>query len=319
MRDMSVLPDLQGALAKRDFIVDGLIARNSLSLLVGSPSCGKTAISLHLAKCLTTGSPFLGMATKVLGRCLFLQFDMDEAQQISYNASFAPDCPIRFIVGNSPSNGSKPLSLMDKATVDELCQWCKEDVYEVVFIDTLSTAFPGLDENSNTQMTMAMGVLRRMTQYGLSVIAMHHVSKGEFGGYSQTTRGASSLTGCTDSELKLAEVSRGIELRATKVRNGERGVKGLYKIEDGRIVEILEDDSGSDVERLMAFIASVGMNEVPRKVIVDKAKIGFHQLQQALSDAVNMGLLKKEKRGRADVYIKLNNDEISVDNHPLIM
>lgn len=302
----AVLPNLDSEMIEYEYAIRDLIEKDSVTLLVGAPSCGKTALAMHMAKCMMTGQPFLGMPTSVLGRCAFLQFDMSHRQQIMYNKTFAPDCPIRFIIGHSADESEESINLLDKKTVSELCEWCKAEVIEVLFIDTLSTAFLGVDENSNTQMTSVMRILRSIAQSGITVIVLHHVSKGEFG-YSQSTRGASALTGCTDTEIKLVETASGIEVRVTKTRSTTKGVKAKYSIVDSAIVEYATVQHESDVERIMSVFEASGVNELSRQQIVKEVKMGVQTLQKTLDEAVKMELLTKEKRGRCDVYVKVEN------------
>lgn len=296
-----VLPDLTVDSTYIDFVVNDFIDRDSVTLLVSAPGCGKTALSFHLAKCLSTGGEFLGMQTRVLGRCAFLQFDMSERKHIAYNKMFAPDCPIRFISGNVLDETRNPVDLTDTKTLSNLKNWCHLEGIEVLFIDTLSTAFIGLDENSNSDMTMAMQILRSLSQSGITVIALHHVAKGEYG-YSTHTRGASALTGCADNEVKLIQKPYGIELVVTKSRCSDKGTKATFTIDNGIIstVNKIEEKLDSDEERLMNAFTKV--NVMSRQDVVKTCKLGPNKTQLVLANAVAKGLLQKNREGKCDIY-----------------
>ncbi len=296
-----VLPDLTVDSTYIDFVVNDFIDRDSVTLLVSAPGCGKTALSFHLAKCLSTGGEFLGMQTRVLGRCAFLQFDMSERKHIAYNKMFAPDCPIRFISGNVLDETRNPVDLTDTKTLSNLKNWCHLEGIEVLFIDTLSTAFIGLDENSNSDMTMAMQILRSLSQSGITVIALHHVAKGEYG-YSTHTRGASALSGCTDNEIKLIEKSFGIEVSVSKSRCTDKGVKATFTISDG-VIKVVDNEQRKYTEDELRLLKAFKNNEtLTRQDIVNACRFSPNRAQVVLSYAVSNGLLHKVKNGKADIY-----------------
>lgn len=296
-----VLPDLTVGSTYIDFVVNDFIDRDSVTLLVSAPGCGKTALSFHLAKCLSTGGEFLGMQTRVLGRCAFLQFDMSERKHIAYNKMFAPDCPIRFISGNVLDETRNPVDLTDTKTLSNLKNWCHLEGIEVLFIDTLSTAFIGLDENSNSDMTMAMQILRSLSQSGITVIALHHVAKGEYG-YSTHTRGASALSGCTDNEIKLIEKSFGIEVSVSKSRCTDKGVKATFTISDG-VIKVVDNEQRKYTEDELRLLKAFKNNEtLTRQDVVNACRFSPNRAQVVLSYAVSNGLLHKVKNGKADIY-----------------
>ena len=296
-----VLPDLTVGSTYIDFVVNDFIDRDSVTLLVSAPGCGKTALSFHLAKCLSTGGEFLGMQTRVLGRCAFLQFDMSERKHIAYNKMFAPDCPIRFISGNVLDETRSPVDLTDTRTLSNLKNWCHLEGIEVLFIDTLSTAFIGLDENSNSDMTMAMQILRSLSQSGITVIALHHVAKGEYG-YSTHTRGASALSGCTDTEIKLIEKSFGIEVSVSKSRCTDKGVKATFTISNG-VIKVVDNEQRKYTEDELRLLKAFKNNEtLTRQDIVNACRFSPNRAQVVLSYAVSNGLLHKVKNGKADIY-----------------
>lgn len=304
----AVLPDLSKAVRTPQFVVDRLIDRDSLNVLVAAPSCGKTALSFLLAKCLTTGEQFLGMDTRVLGRCAFLQFDMSERQQVMYNNIFAPECPIRYVIGNTVDAVRNPINLMEPDTINNLIDWCKDDCIEVLFVDTLSTAFAGTDENSNVTMTLVMRVLRSIAQSGVTVIALHHVSKGEYG-YSTSTRGASAIEGCADNVIKLVEGSGGVEVRVTKSRCTTKGVKAMYRFENNAITLVDKEQQKYSNDQLRLLACFETAEELSRKQIQELTRFSPNKLQDVLETACKEQILSKEKRNRADVYVKFVEPE----------
>jgi hypothetical protein len=317
LRERVVVPDL-GDAATTSFIVDNLIERNSLTVIAAAPGTGKTAVSMHMSKCITEGTPFFGMEIMQRTKCAFVQFDMSVEQHTAYNRIFAPGCPIAVIPGSVfvENDGDPYISQLDLGSskvLADIVSYCKAEDIGVLFVDTLSTAFPLYDENSNNVMTRAMTHLKLMAHQGIAVITLHHVAKSEHG-YGTATRGASAITGCVDNEIKLVETSNGnIEMRQTKTRTSKKGLRAIYSISGDGITDcglpLLETDGARIVS---AFENSSG--EMTRKEIVASVKMSTNALQKALDTLVVSGVLHKGKSGKADVYTLMNKEEL-VDKH----
>jgi RecA-family ATPase len=296
-----------------EFLINGFLERDTLTLLTAASGLGKTSLCFMMAKSITTGEPFFGMNVDYKSKCVFIQYDMSVRQHTAYNIRHAPDCPIPMIQGDImvEIDGETRYDMYDltkTSVINNLIQFCQDKEIGVVFIDTLSAAFPHANENDNGQMSDILMGIKMLPKKGITTVMTHHVSKAEYG-YGTTTRGASSITAVVDAEIKMKESSRNlISVDATKTRYGGTGHKFYCRYDNGRIVMAeRKKDHSVGVKRVMEAMRE---SELPmsRKDILEATKLGTAQLQQALEDAVANNLLVKNKVNKADVYM-LAEDE----------
>lgn len=303
------IPDLTQSREKR-FIINDFMMANTVSLMSAPPNTGKTSLAMHIARCVTLGNDFFGMQVANKTKCLFLQYDMDEMQHADYNALYAPDCPLPMVNGYElliAKDGRAQYDFFDLLKPDNaswLVRYCKENGIGVLFIDTLSSAFPNYEENSNNQMGKAIGTLKMIAHQGLAITALHHMSKSE-GGYSNTSRGASSIVAGVDAEYKLKRSSNGvISVDNSKCRFGKTGHLFDFVIgEDGiyqpDALPAGEDDKPLDYTNLKKCFS--GEEWLSRIQIKSRTGHGNTFLKRLLDGAVE-DLVLERKEGNAHHY-----------------
>ena len=113
----------------------------------------------------------------------------------------------------------QPFNLMTEETLDVLKQLGKFQP-SVIFIDTQTLAAPGVDENSNSEMTSLLSTVKLISQMlGCLVVLVHH------SGYSDKgrARGASSMYANMDVSMVVegsAEAQGQRKLKMTKFKSG---------------------------------------------------------------------------------------------------
>ena len=200
-----IVPEPLAAFAARDFpplsfLVDGLIARGTLTMLSARPKSGKTWFALQIARAVDTGTSFLGRdvaQARVL--CLML-----EGGQAGINrrirdlqwAAQAAAIHFRLAPFDDP-NGDVGPGLEQVAAL--------AGSHDLIVIDTLAAALSArAKENDNVYMGIVMRELARIAHAGrCAILLVHHTNKGINDDVFNSSRGASAMRGAYDVGLVL--------------------------------------------------------------------------------------------------------------------
>lgn len=213
------LKDAQPVLTS-SYLIKGWLGRGQMSVIYGPSNVGKSFFALDMAFCISAGVDWQGNKVKG-GPVLYLATEGGNAFQSrcvalrkQYGIAEAP-----LAIRPSPVDLLRPEA--DLAGIIELCKVIEQKTGEpmaAIFVDTLSRAMAGGDENGPTDMTSFISnldVLRDVTGAHMDVV--HHSGKD----VSKGGRGHSSLRAATDTEIEL-EVDQGVRTAtATKQRDLE--------------------------------------------------------------------------------------------------
>jgi len=128
----------------------------------------------------------------------------------------------------------EPINLASSKWQQRLVQETKRrreagDGPDVIFIDNVSTAFRGIDENSNSEVAAINYFLEELRELGLLVVFLHHTGKLSDGEQvtNKKMRGASAWSAGVDTSIALQRLSaKDDELGAVRARwtfDDERG------------------------------------------------------------------------------------------------
>ncbi|UPT75606.1 MAG: AAA family ATPase [Elusimicrobiota bacterium] len=176
------------------WLVEGLVARSSLGLCGASPKTGKTWLGLQMALAVSTGTPFLGHFKTCKSRVLFWECEDSEKLLAERTSALMRGHGL-----SSPEPGYLQFAV-EPARIDtadglrRLRQVLAETKAEILLLDTLNRSH-GLNESLQThasQLITAFDGLRR--EFGVAVLATHHVSKaGRSGQGGKALRGSSVI------------------------------------------------------------------------------------------------------------------------------
>lgn len=204
-----------------EYLVDGLIERDSLALLFGDPSSGKSLIAVDVACSIATGKDFHGKRVKQ-GTVIYIAGEGQEGLVRRFNAwGIARGVDIK----NAPLFKSMiPASMTDNENVQEIISAIDEIIINhgapsLIIIDTVARNFGPGDENSTRDMNQfihAADIIR--AQYKAAVIPVHHTGHGD----KSRARGSMALRAALDAEYRVEKDDTGIiRLEATKMKDAE--------------------------------------------------------------------------------------------------
>lgn len=190
-------PDLSDS-----YVVKDVLARGSFAAIIGAPGSGKTFLAADLAVHIARGQAWRGHPVRG-GLVVYVALEgVRSAKKRLYamrNAQQLGDLPLALTVGpaslRSPESVDAVLALVRKAEQDYGMPCV------AVFVDTLSRAMAGGDENSSADMAaLVEGVATLIRATDAAVILVHHLGKDETRG----ARGHSLLHAATDTELTVS-------------------------------------------------------------------------------------------------------------------
>lgn len=212
-----------------EWLVNGVIQRNSAVLLYGESRIGKSFLALDLAVKLACGSDWFG-------------YPVTKSRVIFYAAESPSGLPLR-IKAHAQWNGQEvPDDLQFMNAVVDLSR--PEDIEkliatvqgcaDIVFIDTLNAAAAEIDENSSKEMGRVLaGVRRVVAEAGCSVVLVHHCGWSDH----DRPRGHSSLNAAADTRILVSRDSGHPSWRIKGQREGANTEAHRYAL---RVIELPE-------------------------------------------------------------------------------
>lgn len=228
---------------KDGYSIKGLITPNSLVGIIGQSGSGKTFFATDLAMHGAAGRRWRNKNVRS-GLVVYAALEGPVSAENRFVAArdrsgFEKGIPLRLTPG--------PINLRDAKDVALLIEFIRdaEALHGVkcsmVFVDTLSRALAGGDENGPEDMGALIGgadVVRLTT--GAVVVLVHHVGKDE----SRGARGHSSLKAALDTEIEVTVRDKLHVATVTKQRDLPSGDQFPFRL---AIVELGLDEDGDAV------------------------------------------------------------------------
>ncbi|GEM_PF-3873272 len=274
-----------------DYLISGLIEKNTLNILSAESGIGKTMFAFCLAKSLVTGEKFLGQF-EIKKKCGVLIVDEENSKphlrERMEGMGFTEDMPVNFL----HFQGVK----LDKEDLfAELMCIIESSKPDFIIFDAL-IRMHDKDENSNSEMSKIMGKLREIVgKTDVTVLLIHHDRKNTDGSSKQKARGASDIIGAVDCHLSLEKQKDGtLILSPGKTRSNTFEPIVLKFNPDSFNFEMLGVGNEGVINRrnaeVLGMIKTVMDNQnMPFKEICERLKeenyeVGKNRLREILND-----------------------------------
>lgn len=206
----SDLDDLREYVAGMEFFIDPIVPTKGTILQVfGYSGHGKSMFVRHLLYAAAAGQhrfgPFdLGKKSRVL----YFDFENSRANIANFldrsKRSFG-DAGEDFMIW-APFHDDRSMNLMTEDGIANLQSWIKAVRPTHVVIDTIRSAFPGLQENSAEQWSHINQLCLKMRNAGLAVWLLHHSNKPSEGTASGREAGSSNQLTVLETQIKITQV-----------------------------------------------------------------------------------------------------------------
>lgn len=141
-------------------------------------------------------------------RVLYLDFENSKSNVAKFLArckrSFG-DAGDHFMIW-APFAENSELNLRTDAGVREFGEWIKHTKPNIVVIDTIRSAFPGLNENSAEEWGRVNSLCLQLRNAGISVGMLHHSNKPGEGGASGREAGSTNQLTVLETQIKVTQV-----------------------------------------------------------------------------------------------------------------
>ncbi|WP_238372435.1 AAA family ATPase [Heliomarina baculiformis] len=291
-------------LPARDYVVKRLIAPGQIGCIFGEPGAGKSLIAPRMAYEIAQGEPTFDLRTKagpvfyvacedqegMAGRVAALHIELGDADTFHLFNTVSD----LFSPGVIKGKGSADLEALRKAA--------RQVRPQLIVIDTLAMAMPGLEENDAAGMNRVVQIGKRLAKYGAAVIFVHHGTKAE----GNTPRGHSVFNGALDFSVmvKPADANGIVRGMIRKNRNGPPDLDIAFKIGSHRVGT---DIDGEPVEAPICLPCEPGQAENGKPKLTDAERAAYDLF---LEMAANGPVEQAEWRKRAaDEYHVSGSDE----------
>lgn len=293
-----------------DWLIKHLIERQGILVVAGETGAGKTFFTVDMGMKIARGLEYGGRKVKQ-GLVVYIASEDGKGVKLRVEGyrvdnDISRDLDVPFVVLDPQDNGAKVFSLMSDESVDEMIKECLDlEAYygqklEMIFIDTISAAAEGLDENSSGEATKMLARANRLrTATKATVCLVHHMNAN-----ATKMRGSTAIPANVPNIIELRPVmtiptrrdekpvaildKEGRPLRRavlTKNKNGLADVKWTFCL---KIVPIGLDEDGEErttcvCTRAARSSGSSGTEEEVTKLVGDQ-KMVFDALVSAQTD-----------------------------------
>lgn len=176
-----------------DWLMEGLVATGTLSLLAGPPKAGKSTLARHLVTSILAGTAFLGRAVRP-GRVLL--YSLEDPHKVSglhfAQLGLQPDMPLWGRITHE-----------EGPFLETLVADLKEATPDLVLIDTMNVALDWDDMNSMEETTKKLTPLRELTRAtNAAIILLAHTRKTSTGS-GLDILGSTGIRAATDVNMIL--------------------------------------------------------------------------------------------------------------------
>lgn len=237
----------------REYLLSPWLRPASITQIHGYSGSGKSLFTDTAMYALATGAAAFGpFEITRPARVLKFDFEMgkgDVGLRLKTMATMFGDAGDGFQVW-TPWIEDEEINLRKGAGMQTLADWIGWANPEVVVIDTIRTAWSGLQENDANEWSQVNELALRLRNHGLAVVMLHHSNKPGDGGLGREAGSTNQLT-VLETQLRIAQVYRDKETAEQKA--------GVWDDPDkGHIFMNLEDKLPPDWFLSMVLEVSYG-------------------------------------------------------------
>jgi hypothetical protein len=312
--------DAMELLPPPEYVIDKLLAKNSVAAIYGAPGGGKSFLALDLGAHIATGSWWQGREVEK-GQVLFVAAEGSggwpkrAAAWKKFNRTHTvPDFHIY------PGT----VNLLNPGQVGVLVEVCRKWKFALVVIDTVARSMVGGDENTAKDMGMVVDAADWVkTACGGCVLLIHHSGKDTAAGL----RGSSALLGATDTVMEVKAGEDGMELVCRKQKDDAEFMPFRLALEvvevtvggqpetscavAGRSRTTRIPETRADQARgiLVHLMSSTGMRSSEiRNVLEERMEIGRTAAYEVINMLVSSGVLVNTGSERQPFYVLQGGD-----------
>lgn len=206
-----------------EWLIPGVLQRNSLAALYGAPKSFKSFLAVDIALHLTNGRDWRRRTSIQPIRVLYVA--AEGAPGVGPRAAAWCDYHDGHMTGMSWITIA-PSLFKTVSEAAELAEIAAEYGCDLVIVDTLARSIPGAEENSAKDLGVVVEHLDLIrTVSGATVLVVHHMGKNG----AQGMRGSSALHGAIDTGLEVVGDRESVRMMLADQKNAESGDAWWWK------------------------------------------------------------------------------------------
>ena len=192
----------------KSYLIEPWLPSNTIVQVFGYSGHGKSLFVQHAMAALTAGQRYFGpFEVGRVAKVLYLDFEMGMAtiaRRLMDLRSVHGDTGDRLNIW-TPYVDEREMDLNQREGLQELEGWIEFVKPDVVVVDTIRTAYPGLAENSSDEWSRVNKLAVRLRNAGMSVIMIHHSNKPSENGIGREAGSTNQLT-VLETQIRIAQV-----------------------------------------------------------------------------------------------------------------
>jgi hypothetical protein len=306
-----------------DYVVNHLVARRSVTFLVGYGSSMKSWAALDVARCVATGEPWLHRFSCTRGRVAYLDWEtniphLHRRVEPLLRGAGADGWPSRLGLV------SRPDFPLNHADAERRLTRLGGHV-SLIVIDSFRASIPGVDENESSARQYIDMCSAVAAKTDTAFLLVHHAKKS--GGHATTDkrellRGSSALFDAADAVLHLAVEAkrRCIRVQQVKGREGEVSPFEFALLPAPGGLHLVGYDAGkapanleAEEARVRAVLDFLATNQGASQADVCRAVPGKRVTKSSLLDAMaGRGLIVNEGSAQRQRWFLASGDGRSI-------
>ena len=249
--------------------IKGVLPSRGIAAMFGPSGSGKSFLVLDMLHSLAFGSDWFGHKVKQCSvTYMALEGEAGVAGRIKAYLSRHGSIPgdIRY--------AAQPFQLLDADDVNELAEAILAvGTGDVVVLDTLSRATPGLDENASKDMGLIVAAAKTLQEkIGGLLLLIHHTGKDATKGM----RGHSSLYAALDCAIEVKRNGDNHEWVIAKSKDGKDGASHPFNLDDVHL--------GTDSDRDAITSCVIVANQSAQAIAKKKPTVGADSILTTCAD-----------------------------------
>ncbi|USD32049.1 MULTISPECIES: AAA family ATPase [Vibrio] len=277
-----------------DYLIDGLIERETIGLCYGKSGVKKTFLMLELAHCVATGRSFFGKRVKQAGKVLYIAGEGKHGLGRRLKALSLKHGPTEkiFVIPNS--------EVMNNAYAEKIALLVQKADIRLIIYDTFNQLFPHVNNNDSGETSKAIHLIRKISELGgCTSIIIHHTGKNA----SKSAEGSHTFESNVDFRLRLERSSDYIQVLNDKQKDGELAKPFIFDVEPIKLG--IYDDNQKESTSLVVCRPNESLSLAMRTKLPEEMK-GTNQ-DKLLAVITSLYLEQVNTSGSEDVVVEIRD------------
>lgn len=295
------LNDLQALFKKeyppQEWLIDKLIPIDGFVVMSAQPRHYKSWLMLAMAMAVASGEAFLNIfATEQTG-VLIIDEESGERQLQERFRKLGVDqnLPIYY----SSRTGRE----MSDKYVENIVEECRKKNIGIVMVDSL-IRMHNKNENDSSEMSKVLNYFKKITDYGIACLILHHHRKNSFyGSAGEAMRGSGDILASVDVHMALTRKDNVVTISQTKNRFREeiKSISASFVYKDGKLFfqfngyQKDKEDEAKDLEdNIFSFIDNnQGINKSElAEAFRQNTGVATGKIQKSINHLIENGKVK---------------------------